>query len=163
MGVEFAAQVLRLTRAGRGPPARRRFVENDFARPGNWVLDACFYEILGETPPEALVGQIELKHAGPDRLVRIGSSPHAVEVLADATVGSRRVVEQLEVGHETELVECAPESLAVVAVRQGAEEVPHLGDGTAPAPTLIIQELKYVPYVALRVAGTRSRRRRRRA
>ena len=32
-----------------------RFVENDFARPGNWVLDACFYEILGETPPSPLL------------------------------------------------------------------------------------------------------------
>src|SRR5690349_9275947 len=44
-----------------------RFVEDDFACPGNGLFDAGFYKVLGEAAPETLVDQIELKHAGSNR------------------------------------------------------------------------------------------------
>jgi hypothetical protein len=60
-----------------------------------------------------------------------------------------QVVGQFEVRHETQLVKRTPERLAVVAVGEGAEEIPHLGHGAGPLPTLAAQELKRVPNVAL--------------
>ena len=96
-------------------------VEHDVAGPGHRILDAGVFEIFGQSPPQPRIRQFEFQHAPQHRGVAVRETRQAFVVPAHPSVGSRWVVEQLEVWYEAQFVEGAAEGLAVIAVRLGAQ------------------------------------------
>ena len=128
-------------------------VEDDVARPCRGILDARLRQILGQPPPQPPVDEIEVQHPSEHRRVPVREPPDAFEVPAHAPPGGGRVVEELEVRDQPELVEGAAQGLAVVAVRPHAEQVAHLGHRIGPAPSFLPQVLQDVPRVSPQRGG----------
>ena len=74
-------------------------------------------------------------------------------ILAQPTVRCGRVVEQLEIRDQPQLVESAAKRFAVVAIQVRAQEIPRLSHRIRPAPPLLPEELQSVPYIPLQGGG----------
>ena len=128
-------------------------VEDDVASPGRRILDAGVSKIFGQSSPQPRIRQFEVQHASQHRGVAVREARHALVVPAHPSVGRGRVVEQLEVRYEAQLVEGAAEGFAVIAVRLGAQQVPDLGGRAGPTPAPPVQELQIVPDVTVQRGG----------
>ena len=119
-------------------PARP--VEYDASRPLTRIFDPGIRKKLAELSLERALLEPEFHHAAPLRAGRPCQRAHTLAVSRDAARRLRRVVEQLEVGHESQLEETGAHSLRVSVVQLRAQQEAHNGQRVCEGPGLLALE-----------------------